>query len=130
MLYTGAYWLPLRLQSSVLGFVGLLFACTGILLVTPGSGAVRKLLLTRPLQYLRRISYSLYLGHAVVILSVLHLFYGRVSLWLLLPLIWIVSLSLTTVGERLIERPFTQLGRTLSSRGKPRVPAAVEPTVT
>ena len=129
VLYTSSWWLPGGLQSSVIEFVGFLVACTGILLVTLGSAAVRKVFLTRPLQYLGRISYSLYLVHAVVILSVLHLFYGQVSVWLLLPLIWIISLSLATLGERFVERPFTQLGRVLTSRRNTQLPVAVEPSV-
>lgn len=85
------------------------------------SAKASRLLHARPLLFLGKISYSLYLYHAVVLLAALHLFFGLIPL----PVIYALSLGTTiivsTVMYRLVEVPAIDIGRRLSS---PR-PAAV-----
>lgn len=76
--------------------------------------------LQRPVPlWLGRISYSLYLIHAVVLLSLLHAAAGRVPV----PLIWgatiAISLGLSDLSYRFVERPSIQLGRRLTRRVSP-----------
>ncbi len=118
LLYTSPWWVPnpggargrlLDLEPVLLGAMGFLVLAIG----APGPGAVLR---TRPVQYLGRISYSLYLVHAIVLLALLHLFYGRAPIAVLLIALWPVALGLAALGERYIERPSVALGRRLTQR--------------
>jgi peptidoglycan/LPS O-acetylase OafA/YrhL len=118
LLYTHAWWMPtvghahvplVDLECVLVGTVGLLVSALG----STGAAAV---LCARPLQYLGRISYSLYLVHAIVLLALLHLFYGRLPLAVLLIALWPLSLGLATLGERYVEQPSIALGRRLTQR--------------
>ena len=118
LLYTHPWWMPrighahapfLDLELALAGTVGLLVSVIG----SPGAATV---LCTRPLQYLGRISFSLYLVHAIVLLALLHVFYGRLPAAVLLIALWPLSLGLATLGERYVERPSIALGRRLTQR--------------
>jgi peptidoglycan/LPS O-acetylase OafA/YrhL len=125
LLYTHPWWMPrighahtpfFDMECVLAGTVGLLVSALG----SPRAGAA---LCTRPLQYLGRISYSLYLVHAIVLLALLHLFYGRLPVAVLLIALWPLSLGLAALGERYIEQPSIALGRRLTRRS----PAVVGP---
>jgi peptidoglycan/LPS O-acetylase OafA/YrhL len=77
---------------------------------------------TRPLVFLGKISYSVYLYHAVILLSLVHLFYGKVPL----GLIWLATAALTlvvaTLSYHLIEVPSIRLGKAV--RLERKLPAA------
>jgi peptidoglycan/LPS O-acetylase OafA/YrhL len=117
VLYTSPWWLPdvgsrgpfVDVEIVLPGAVGFLVLAIG----APRAGAVLR---TRPVQYLGRVSYSLYLVHAIVLLALLHLFYGRAPLPVLLVSLWPLALGLATLGERYIERPSVALGRRLTQR--------------
>jgi peptidoglycan/LPS O-acetylase OafA/YrhL len=123
LLYAHPWWMPrigharspfLDLELVLAGTVGLLVSVIG----SPGAAAVFR---TRPLQYVGRISFSLYLGHAIVLLALLHLFYGHLPVAVLLIALWPLSLALATLGERYVEQPSIALGRRLTSQSKPAV---------
>ncbi len=118
LLYTHPWWMPrighahapfLDLELALAGTVGLLVSVIG----SPGAATV---LCTRPLQYLGRISFSLYLVHAIVLLALFHVFYGRLPAAVLLIALWPLSLGLATLGERYVEQPSIALGRRLTQR--------------
>jgi peptidoglycan/LPS O-acetylase OafA/YrhL len=72
-------------------------------------------------QWLGRVSYSLYLVHAVVLLSLLSLLHGRLPLLLILGLVLGLSLGLAAVVHRWVEEPSMALGRRLTRR-RPAAP--------
>ena len=121
LLYTRPWWtaiwgtglIPADAQA-----VTELAACSGFILMALAWGPISQLLRTAPLQYLGRISYSLYLVHAIVILALAHLFYDRVPTALLLAVICAAALALATLTELVVERPSVALGRRLT---RPRV---------
>ena len=80
-------------------------------IVLAQTGAARRLLLRRVPQFLGRISYSLYLVHAVVILLALHL----VGSFAVIPPAVAVAVGLATLMHRLVEAPAQRLGRRLTS---------------
>jgi peptidoglycan/LPS O-acetylase OafA/YrhL len=83
------------------------------------SAQASRLLSTRPLLFLGKISYSLYLYHAVVLLASLHLLFGRLPL----PAIYAMSLATTmlvaSVMYRVVEVPSIEIGRRFSSSRPP-----------
>lgn len=72
-------------------------------------------LMTAPLRQLGRISYSLYLTHVLVLLGLIHLFFGVLPLALLLLIGVAASLLSAQLFYRLVEQPALALGRRLSS---------------
>jgi peptidoglycan/LPS O-acetylase OafA/YrhL len=121
LLYTWAWWVPslgggheefVEMETVLAGAVGFLVLAIG----APRAGAVLR---TQPMQYLGRISFSLYLVHAIVLLALLHLFAGRVPVGVLLVALWPLAIGLATLGERYIERPSVVLGRRLTRRTVP-----------
>jgi len=80
-----------------------------------GSWNLSRLLALRPIYFLGRVSYSLYLIHAICLLSLTHLLYGRTELWV----IWILgigcTLLLSWLSYRYIEIPSINIGKRLSS---------------
>jgi peptidoglycan/LPS O-acetylase OafA/YrhL len=123
LLYTYPFWMP---TAHHLDDVSSGAGSVGFLVVALGSRRAGRLLCTRPLQFLGRISYSLYLVHVVLVLSLVHLLYGRLQTILILFAIWTGSLALAALSERYVERPGIRIGRHLSrqfSRATPEMPA-------
>jgi peptidoglycan/LPS O-acetylase OafA/YrhL len=85
-----------------------------------GSPAVIAVLSHRVPVWLGRISYSLYLVHAAVLLTVVHLLYGKIPL----VGIWLItiatSLVLATLCHRYVEQPGITLGKALARRARAR----------
>jgi peptidoglycan/LPS O-acetylase OafA/YrhL len=66
---------------------------------------------SRPLVFLGKTSYSVYLYHAVILLSLVHLFYGKVPLVLLWLGTVLLTLGVATLSYHLIEVPSIRLGK-------------------
>ncbi|MGQ0501826.1 MAG: acyltransferase family protein [Panacagrimonas sp.] len=70
----------------------------------------------KPLRFLGKISYSLYLCHAILLVTGLTLFYDDVPTWLLLVGVFVASLCVATVAFHVVERPAIMLGAFLGTR--------------
>ena len=66
---------------------------------------------SRPLVFLGKTSYSIYLYHAVILLSLVHLLYGKVPLGLLWLGTGLLTLGVATLSYHLIEVPSIRLGK-------------------
>ena len=89
-----------------------------ILLVVSAYDIVAIKILTRPVfLYFGKISYSLYLLHAVVLLAMLHAFYGVIILPVLLPLSIGVTFLVSDLTYRFVEKPAINISRTLPRDG-------------
>ena len=75
---------------------------------------LRSFLNTRVLQFMGRVSYSLYLLHATVLYILLHLFFGVFSTTALFVLYISASFLMAAISYKLIERPSLELGRRLT----------------
>lgn len=83
---------------------------------------------SRPLVFLGRISYSVYLYHAIILLSLVHLFYGKVPLGLLWAATAFLTICVATLSYHLVEVPGIQLGKVPRlERRLPMLPAANSP---
>jgi peptidoglycan/LPS O-acetylase OafA/YrhL len=76
-----------------------------------GSGALVKLLSGKVLTWLGQVSYSLYLLHLPVLLTVFHLFSGKAPLGVLIAATVGLSLIMAHLSYRWIEQPSMALGR-------------------
>jgi peptidoglycan/LPS O-acetylase OafA/YrhL len=79
-----------------------------------GSEPVARFLRRRIPQFLGRISYSLYLLHAVVLLALAHALYGTIPTGAIVALMWIVALPLAALSQRWLELPAIGLGKRLA----------------
>jgi peptidoglycan/LPS O-acetylase OafA/YrhL len=70
----------------------------------------------RSIAFLGRISYSLYLLHALVILALVKWLYGSIPTGLVLGLALVVSVTAAWVSYVAIERPSMSVGRSLANR--------------
>lgn len=77
---------------------------------------LRSLLTTKPLQFLGRISYSLYLLHVTVLYTTFHLFYGLFSKTTIFVIYMAGNLVLATISYKMIEQPSVNLGRRLATK--------------
>ena len=94
----------------------LTIASTCIIVIAMTEPWVRTVLLHRIPQYLGRISYSVYLIHVTVLLSLVHALYGRYSLLALLPIYIALTFMLGAVFHTWVEEPCTQLGALLAEK--------------
>jgi len=76
----------------------------------------RDVLLHRVSQYLGEISYSVYLLHVTVLLSLIHALYGRLSLYALLPIYLVLTLVFSSIFHVFVETPSTRLGVWISRK--------------
>ncbi len=81
------------------------------LIIAAYDTSVAAVLQSRPLLYLGRISYSLYLLHPIILLAALHCFSGVLPLPLLLLAALIATLVATDLAYRFVERPAIELAR-------------------
>ena len=90
----------------------------GVLIATLCSRQATRLLSHRLPAWLGRVSYSLYLVHATVLFSLMHLFFARATrLELLAPYV-LVSLLAATAFFFLVEKPCIHLSRTIGRSGR------------
>ncbi len=80
------------------------------------SRSLLAVLHNRFILFLGKISYSLYLYHAIIMLSMVHALYGKLAIQFILVIAFVVSLGVSTMLYYLIERPSIRYGRYLSER--------------
>ena len=78
------------------------------------------LLERKPFVFLGQISYSVFLFHAVILLSLVHSFFGKVPIGLLWAATGLLTLAIATLSYHLTEVPSIRLGK--SFRLEPKVP--------
>lgn len=67
------------------------------------------------LSWLGRVSYSLYLVHVPILVAAAHLFYGKLPLSFVVPGAIVVSLVVSELSYRFVEKPSIDLGRRFSA---------------
>lgn len=72
----------------------------------------------KPLLFLGKISYSLYLYHMIVLLSLVHLLNGKLDTALIVMLAFVASFGAGTLSYYFVELPSIRLGKRLTSWGK------------
>lgn len=82
------------------------------------SDKISKILRIKPIAYLGKISYSLYLYHGVVLVACLNMFVPKIGIELTLLISFILSIVLSSVGYYLVEKPSIILSRKISKNQK------------
>lgn len=90
------------------------FGAALIILSALSSKVFSKLLLMKPVRFTGEISYSLYLVHPVVLITVVHILYGKMSVPLLLATSLIITIITSIVCHKLIETPSIKINRKLT----------------
>lgn len=103
-------WMNLFADWSITIGVGLIIVSA--LSITKLSSVLK----LKPLTFLGDISYSLYLIHAVILLSFIHLFQKSISLWQLELLVLIVVIPLAYICYLFIELPSKKIGKKISKK--------------
>jgi len=89
-----------------------------IIVLCVASPLVSRGLSVRPIEWLGKVSYSLYLVHLTLLATVFHLFYGKVNSYLLSAIVAVGALLLAEVFYTFVEAPSIQLGRRLAWKKK------------
>jgi peptidoglycan/LPS O-acetylase OafA/YrhL len=105
-------------KPNLLGTYDMILTLTSglIIVISMSEPWVRDVLLHKFVQYLGHVSYSVYLLHVTVLLSLVHVFYGRIPLVVLLPVYFVASFAIATVFNASIEMPSAKMGTWLSKR--------------
>ncbi|SDD49399.1 Peptidoglycan/LPS O-acetylase OafA/YrhL, contains acyltransferase and SGNH-hydrolase domains [Paenibacillus sp. UNCCL117] len=78
------------------------------------SNNLSRFLLTSPIRFLGKTSYSMYLWHEVILFSLIHVFYGKIPLWVISLSTIGSSLLVSGVMYKIFEEPTIKLGRFLT----------------
>jgi len=81
------------------------------------TASFMRALQSKPLVFLGKISYSLYLFHMIVLLALLHLLEGYAPVGVILLIAFAASFAVSVLAYEWIEKPSMQLGRRLT-RGR------------
>ena len=122
--YTNAFWLEhlfhskiviQALHTQITKDTIVTVAVSAFIIMALASRKISSVLLFKPLHFLGKISYSFYLLHAVCLLALVHLLYGKVPYGVIILLTVAVSFGIATLGYYGLEMPSIRLGKYLTS---------------
>jgi peptidoglycan/LPS O-acetylase OafA/YrhL len=93
------------------------------------SNKVRSILLSKPIHFVGKISYSLYLFHVIVELSLVNALYGKLPIGVILMLAFLTSLIVATITYYFVEIPAIKLGRKLTKNKNIMGSESIQPKV-
>lgn len=105
--FSGSHLLHHRIFNDISITIGsILFVFLGI-----GSHAFSRFLLLKPVHYIGKISYSLYLFHPVALLLCVKVLREQMPFWLIFLLAFILSIMGAAVLHRFVEIPSIRIGK-------------------
>ncbi|WP_318505166.1 acyltransferase [Bacillus sp. T3] len=88
---------------------------SGILIIIAIASKRFSLLLRNKLiNFMGKISYSLYLSHLIVLFSTVHFLYGHAPLWIIISMVVLITFILSTILYYIIEKPSIEIGKYLT----------------
>ncbi|MEW9052631.1 MAG: acyltransferase [Neobacillus sp.] len=87
-----------------------------LLIIAVSSELASKILLIKPLQFLGKISFSLYLYHLPILLSLIYLFYGKVPLLIIAISAIILTILISNFAWLIIEKPSIRIANYFSRK--------------
>ncbi len=113
-------------QLGLLAFSATLLQVRRDIMLDVGAGALVAVVVSAPRlstilegwvpQFLGRISFSLYLLHLPILLSLTYCLYGSISQELIFVLTFILSIGIANISYYYIEMPLISVGRTLAKK--------------
>jgi len=88
----------------------------GIIFIATSSGRVQRFLDKPLFEYLGRVSYSMYLIHAVILFASIDLLYGKIPILAIGAIYLVVTMALSHLFLIGIEEPSLRLGKRLTSK--------------
>ncbi|HFJ9465744.1 TPA: acyltransferase family protein [Bacillus cereus] len=86
------------------------------IIISLSSGIFSKFLNLKPILFLGKISYSLYLYHTIVLFSLIYTFNDVVPIYIILLSTIVISVIVASIAYYLIEKPSMKLGRKLTNK--------------
>ncbi|SDP05863.1 Peptidoglycan/LPS O-acetylase OafA/YrhL, contains acyltransferase and SGNH-hydrolase domains [Paenibacillus sp. yr247] len=114
--YTYAWWFFYSIRIVHL-FIDDWMTALGVsffIILAISSYKVSKALTLRPLIFMGNISYSLYLYHSIVLLSITHLLFGKVNISIIWTLSLIITFIVAVLSYYFVEQPSIKLGKELT----------------
>lgn len=96
-----------------------------LLIIAISSTSISRILLWRPFQFIGSISYSLYLFHFPILISLLYLLYGKLPLLVIILLSIGTTLIISKLAWVFVENPSIKLGNYLSKKFVNQQPQAL-----
>ena len=90
-----------------------------LIVMSLASGKASRMLTFAPVHFLGKISYSFYLFHAIWLLSLVHLFYGKIPLAMIIGAMAIISFVFAAISYYWLELPSIRLGKRLTRKPIP-----------
>ncbi len=87
-----------------------IFILTGL-----AAPSASRMLTAKPLVFTGRISYSIYLLHAILLLTFVNVLYGVAPLWTILPMTLVSTFGLSALMYKMVEEPSINVGRKLAA---------------
>lgn len=118
LLYTIRYWLFAYFENGANATIADICITFGVAIFIMLSFSTRAsvLLQNRIIHFFGKISYSIYLYHAIVLFSLIYLLYPRVPLYLLWVLAFFGTICIAYISYRYIEKPAIHLGKVIRKR--------------
>jgi peptidoglycan/LPS O-acetylase OafA/YrhL len=85
------------------------------ILIALHSTFAKRLLLLKPVHFIGKISYSLYLIHMVVLYACIHALSGLMPLWAVLAAAVLLSFAAAAILYFILELPAIRLGKALTA---------------
>ena len=85
------------------------------ILTALAATSASRLLTARPLVFTGKISYSIYLFHAILPFAWTNLLFGKVPLWTILPLTLVSTFLVSALMYKAVEEPSISIGRSLAA---------------
>ncbi|MEH7250373.1 acyltransferase [Neobacillus niacini] len=106
------YWLK------IIADYGTTIGVALILIVSISSSTASAVLQTNTIKFFGKISYSLYLFHAIVLFTLVNAFFGKLPIWLIELITIAISIIVATISYYYVEVPSMKLGKYLANKWK------------
>ncbi|MEW9698789.1 acyltransferase family protein [Paenibacillus sp. SI8] len=119
--YTYAWWFLPHKDILHIQIINEWFNVIGValfLLFAISYNKFKTILELSPIHFFGKISYSLYLYHAIAMLTFVNLWYGKMPLGWILLISFVVSLILATVSYYFVEKSSIKIGNKLTNKSK------------
>jgi len=119
LLYTYGYWFPRGWSIMHLWIFEDWMIAVGaamFIIMALASTRMSKVLLWRPIHFLGRMSYTLYLYHAICIMTLFNLLYGVIPTWIISATVIVSALLVSAFAYYAVEVPAIRWAHNIGSR--------------